>query len=374
MKPKILIVISYFHPHRGGAEQQAVLLAAELQRRGLAVDVLTRHFPGLPRRETVMGVPVHRAIATMPWCKLFGISYFFSCLLFFMKHRRTYDIIQCYILQGYHCPAAMVMKHLFGKKVIMRVSATGPLSDFRLVRQGLGGDFFLRFVSAADNVIVLCSQSQQEALAAGFSPEQIVRIPNCVDTAVFAPPPKPAVSGNILFAGRLDKMKGVDVLLASIAELRARGVTCCCTIVGDGPSKKELEQRAAALALNGQVVFTGPRPDIVSYLHQASAFVLPSHSEGMPNVILEAMACGLPIVATAVGGIPDIIQNGRNGLLIPPGDAAALAAALAALLNDADLAARLGSQARSDAECRYSITSVVDRYLMLYQGGSEPEA
>jgi glycosyltransferase involved in cell wall biosynthesis len=86
----------------------------------------------------------------------------------------------------------------------------------------------------------------------------------------------------------------------------------------------------------------------------------------LPNVILEAMACGLPIIATAVGGIPDIIQHDRNGLLIPPDDAGALREAVLRLLADPDLAARLGRQARADAEQRYSIETITDAYLALY--------
>jgi glycosyltransferase involved in cell wall biosynthesis len=368
MKPKILIVISFFHPYRGGAEQQALLLGAELRRQGLSAAVLTRYFPGLPRAETVNGVTVYRAIYTMPWRQLFGISYFVSCLWFLIRKRHTYDSIHCYILQGFHSLAAIAMKYLFGKKVIIRISATGPLSDFLLLRQGLGGVFLLRCVRKADKIIVLCNQSRQEALAAGFRPQQIVHIPNGVDTTIFSPSPQPAADRNILFVGRLDHMKGVDILLKAISDLREGGIRTFCTIVGDGPIKKDLQNYARALAIDDQVVFPGTCSDIVPYLQQASVFVLPSHSEGVPNVILEAMAFALPIIATAVGGIPDIIQDGRNGLLIPPADSAALRLALARLLSDQDLAAKLGTQARRDAESCYSLNKIVDKYLELYQG------
>ncbi|MBN2105977.1 MAG: glycosyltransferase family 4 protein [Deltaproteobacteria bacterium] len=365
--PKILIIIPYFYPHRGGAEQQALLLGARLQRQGLLAAVLTRHFPGLPRSELVSGVPVYRAIYTLPWGKLFGITYFLSCLWFLVKHRHAYTVIQCYILQGFHSLAAVAMKHFFKKKVIIRVSATGPLSDFLLLGRSTAGGFLLKCVRRADTIIVLCSRSRQEALAAEFSPQQIIHIPNGVDLTVFTPAPRPpASSRNILFVGRLDKMKGVDILLEAIAELKKRGYSPSCTIAGDGPDRDDLMHLAKKLNIANQVVFAGTCSDIVRHLHAAAVFVLPSRSEGMPNAVLEAMACGVPIIATSVGGIPDIIQNGRNGLLIAPDDIEALSAALASLFADTELAARIGSRARRDAEALYSLDRTTGAYLELY--------
>ena len=332
------------------------------------MSVLTRHFPNQRSGEILQGVTVCRAIRTLPWGKLFGISYFLSCLYCMIKQRHTYDILHCYILQGFHSTAAVIMKYLFGKKVIIRVSATGPLSDFLLLQQGLLGGLMLRFIRKADRIITLCSQSTKEALAAGFNHEQIISIPNGVDTSVFIPLENPqASSRSILFIGRLDHMKGVDVLLKSIGELNALGLKAACTIVGDGPLKEHLQKTAQKLGVARQIVFVGACADPVDYLMKASVFVLPSRSEGMPNVILEAMGCGLPIIATSVGGIPDIIKDGDNGLLIPPDDVPALSRTLATLLTDHDLAGRLGKQARMDAEEHFSIDKVADEYLSLYQ-------
>ncbi len=368
MQPKVLAVISFFYPFHGGAEHQALLLCRRLRQRGIPVSVLTRYFPKQQSGEMLQGVPVFRAIRTMPWGKLFGISYFLSCLYFMIKQRHTYDILHCYILQGFHSPAAVIMKYFFRKKVVIRVSATGPLSDFLLLQQGLMGGLMLRFIRKADRIITLCSQSTEEALGAGFSREQIVSIRNGVDTSVFSTPEQPlASSRSILFIGRLDHMKGVDVLLKAIAELNSRGLKTTCTVVGDGPLMEHLQETAQALGVAGQTVFAGACADPVDYLKKASFFVLPSRSEGVPNVILEAMACGLPIIATSVGGIPDIIQDGCNGLLIAPDDVPALSLALTKLLTDHDLVCRLGKQARMDAEEYFSIDKVADAYLSLYQ-------
>jgi len=266
------------------------------------------------------------------------------------------------------------MKLLFRKKIIIRVSATGPLSDFLLLRQGAAGGFFINCVRMADKIIVLCSQSKQEAQAAGFSPRQIIHISNGVDLSVFVPAPRPPEeSKKILFVGRLDKMKGVDILLGAIAELNNQGITSSCTIAGDGPDREALMNLTRKLRIEKQVVFAGTCSDIVRHLHTAAVFVLPSRSEGMPNAVLEAMACGVPIIATSVGGIPDIIQNGSNGLLIAPDDIQALSSALASLFTDADLAARIGKRARMDAESLYSLDRTTDAYLALYHDLMSPQ-
>jgi glycosyltransferase involved in cell wall biosynthesis len=162
-------------------------------------------------------------------------------------------------------------------------------------------------------------------------------------------------------------MKGVDVLLKAIAELNALGLKTTCTVVGDGPLKEQLQETAQTLGVAGQTVFAGVCADPADYLKKASFFVLPSRSEGMPNVLLEAMACGLPIIATSVGGIPDIIRDGCNGLVIAPDDVPALRLALTSLMTDHDLVRRLGKQARKDAEEHFSIDKVADAYLSLYQ-------
>jgi glycosyltransferase involved in cell wall biosynthesis len=368
MQPKILSVTSLFNPFCGGAERQALLLARQLKTHGISVSVLTRQFSGLQNQEAVQGVPVWRSIRSIPLGKLFGLCYFFSCLWFLIRKRRSYDIIQCYILNPFHCLPGILMKYLFGKKVIIRISATGPLSDFLTLQRGLLGNFFLEVTRKADILIVLCRQSQHEAQDAGFGPQQIILIPNAVDTSLFAPSDRlPSSFRNILFVGRLDEMKGVDILLNAIAELKKRGIESSCTIVGDGPIKQDLQSLSGKLHIENQVSFAGTCSDIVRHLHNAAIFVLPSRSEGMPNVILEAMACGIPVIATSVGGIPDIIQNGRNGLLVAPDDIQALSSAIATLFSDPDLADRIGNRARMDAESLFSLDRITGAYLALYK-------
>jgi glycosyltransferase involved in cell wall biosynthesis len=127
-----------------------------------------------------------------------------------------------------------------------------------------------------------------------------------------------------------------------------------------------MEALAARLGLQGRVVFTGMRSDVPSVLSAATVSVLPSLSEGLPNAILESMAAGLPVVATRVGGTPEAVQDGVTGLLVPPRDPAALVAALRAVIEDRELAARLGQAAKRRVTEWFSLERMVRRTEQLY--------
>lgn len=155
--------------------------------------------------------------------------------------------------------------------------------------------------------------------------------------------------------GRLDHWgKGHKELFEAMAGLRERH-PAHALIVGGGRRMDEVRQSAESLGLAGAVHFLGPRQDVPDLLNAMDIFVLPSHSEGVSLALLEAMAAGLPVVASAVGGLPEVVQDGDNGLLIPPRDAGALAGALERLLTDPALARRLGANARAHVREHYSL-------------------
>jgi glycosyltransferase involved in cell wall biosynthesis len=365
--PAIMMVVSLFHPHLGGAEQQALMLAEQLIKKGMKVAVLTRTFKGLPSFEVIRGVPVYRCIRTLPRGKWFGLSYMVSALWFLFRNRNSYDIIHCHLL-GFHSAVAVLLKWLFGKKTISLVGATGPVSDFLQMKNIFMGNFFLRLIARSDRLILLCSKSREEALAEGFSPAQLVYIPNGVDTACFKPGPDIGKQGNtITFIGRLDYLKGVDILLQAFSRLINAGIPARLDILGDGPERNNLEMMSQQLGINDAVAFHGAVHGVAPYLQQAAMLVLPSLSEGMPNVVLEAMACGLPVVATRVGGIVDIIADGENGLLVDAQRPDQLYEAMKRLFTDRQLADRLGRQALKTIEQQFSLAAIVNRYTALYQ-------
>jgi len=139
-------------------------------------------------------------------------------------------------------------------------------------------------------------------------------------------------------------------------------------LVGEGRSRAELEAARERLDLDEtcQLVGAATQERVISWWQGAAVAALTSDSEGMPVSLMEAGACGVPAVATAVGGVPELVDDGITGLLVPAGDAPALAAALERLLRDRDLAARLGAAARRKIEQSFSITGQVDRLLSLW--------
>jgi len=167
----------------------------------------------------------------------------------------------------------------------------------------------------------------------------------------------------------VEPKKGLSVLLHAVERLTQQSATARCQllIVGDGPAFDQLRRLSEELGIAPWVVFAGMRRDIASLLPLMDVFVLPSAYEGFGISIIEAMAAGRPVVATAVGGIPDIVVHGETGLLVPPGDPAALAAAVDTLLTSPRKAAAFGARGRARASEQFSIEAVVRRHAELYE-------
>jgi len=165
--------------------------------------------------------------------------------------------------------------------------------------------------------------------------------------------------------GRLAPEKNQVLLVRALAGLLGERVRLL--IVGDGPEAAALDRAVAEAGARPWVHLPGARDDVARLLCAFDVFALPSLSEGLPLVIVEAMATGLPVVASAVGGIPDVIVEGRTGCLVPPGDEAALRARLVTLAGDRDQARALGERARQVALERHSLASMAEAYLALYR-------
>ena len=160
--------------------------------------------------------------------------------------------------------------------------------------------------------------------------------------------------------------KGHEVLLNAAARVIRRVPDVRFRIVGDGPRRRELERQAASLRISSHVEFVGHRTDVPELLRESDVFALPSFMEASPNAVIEAMAAGVPIVATRVGGIPEAIEHERSGLLVPAGDDRALAAAIVRLIGRPQVASRLAETARQSAESRFSFERMVSEFQQLY--------
>jgi glycosyltransferase involved in cell wall biosynthesis len=169
----------------------------------------------------------------------------------------------------------------------------------------------------------------------------------------------------ILAAGRLVEKKGFDILVDACARLRDRGVAFTCAIAGDGPLRSTLERQVADRSLGGVVTLRGWTPPgaLALAMREATLLAVPSRvteggdRDGIPNVILEAMSAGLPVVASATSGIPEAVEHQTTGLLVPEGDASALAEAIAALLEDAPRAAAMGRAGRVRVMERFDLAA-----------------
>ena len=363
-----MMVISQFYPLLGGSEVQAQQLAGALVTKGVHVSVLTRRLKGVPACEVLDNIPVHRAIRTVPVPFLWGICFMVSVLIFLLRKRNEYTIIHCHILQEFQTVIALLFKILFNKKVVVKMSSSGETSDIKLLKRSLTGKLFYPLIKRVDAVVSVCKQSSHELLKGGFSRERIAEIPNGVDINRFVQRPHRQLpeSPTITFVGRLDRYKGVAFLLEAFKKIVSQCSNARLLIVGTGPDETDLKKRVHQLNLEENILFLGKREDIVSLLLDSDIFVLPTLSEGMSNVLLEAMSCGLPVVTTSVGGNCDLIRNGHNGILVPPGDSDALAEALMEILQNTALAQQLGDEARRTVQAHYSLEVVSDSYLALY--------
>lgn len=209
-------------------------------------------------------------------------------------------------------------------------------------------------------------------------------IPNSVNTQHFRPGPqagalrkKLRIASDCLVVGivaRLDPVKNHALLIDAFARVRAQVPAVALVIVGDGPLRGSLESRARSLGIESDVHFVGVSNDVAAIYRELDVFVLPSNAEGTSMSILEAMASGVCVVATAVGGTSDLLANGASGMLVPAGNPAALANALTVVLRDGARRRYLADAGRTRAEERYSEPVMVEAYEELYRDVARPSA
>jgi len=368
MTPQIIMLISNFYPVLAGAEQQALNLSKGLQANNIPVSVLTRAVQGEKHFEIVAGIPVYRNIRVIDRGKLFGMTYILTTLYHLFKLRKTYNIIHCHIADGLGHVAALIMAFLFNKKVIVKIALSGPESDFQRMKASRINRICLKLLHHVDRIVTICSWSKQEAAAEGFPDTRIAFIPNGVDIHQFYPSASGTDKPNrITFIGRLTPQKGIDVLLRAFAAISRNLPNLQLDIIGEGPQKETLIKNVKTLGITDKVVFHGTLAQPETLLAAAAVFVLPSRSEGLSNALLEAMACGLPVIATAVGGNLDLIENGQNGLLVEQDNPDQLAEAIERVLSDREFSDKLGKAARQTIVSGYSMEQVTSKYIALYR-------
>ncbi len=375
----ILIVNSEYPPIGGGAGNASAYLARHLAQLGRRVTVLTARFSGLPHDEEKDGVRVVRLPALRSREDRSGtleqISFLISAALLglpWVLRLRPQAVLAFF---GAPSGVAVWFWSLFLSLPYIVSLRGGDVPGFRpydFARQHRLLSPLLRLVWRRARAVVANSQGLR-SLGAAFEPEvPIAVIPNGVDFDHFHSTQREWQPARLLFVGRVVYQKGLDVLLEALGGLSEHSWSL--TVVGDGPRRAELLAQATRLGIAERITFAGWKSgaDLAAAYAAANLFTYASRHEGMPNALLEAMASGLPAVATRIAGNEELVADGETGLLVPAEDVSALRGALATLIADPRLRQRYGAEARKRVQTRYSWHTVANQYAaLLDQAASE---
>ncbi len=371
---RICMVTSVPLPPREGLGYYVWNLTRYLVRRGHEVQIVTRAQRGKPAHEVTCGTVVWR----VPFCPLYPFHVELHRPFAQRLVRRLEPEID---LLHLHTPLPPPLCSRRPQLLTMHTSLRGEagairVCDLRSALVRLQIPFSLaverRLLAQANQVAAVSRSVARELLSYHAGARAAAVLGNGVDTERFRPTTvqRPGSGGPryILAAGRLDVRKGLHDLIEAVAELRRRGPEVQIYVAGAGPLVGQLRARGAALGLDGALHLLGhvDQQHLVALYCGAAVFAHAAHYEGLPTVLLEAMACERPVVSTAVSGALDLIEDGRNGLLVPSRDPRAMANALYRLLNDGALSARLGRAARRTIEDRFSWRVVGERYERCY--------
>jgi glycosyltransferase involved in cell wall biosynthesis len=296
---------------------------------------------------------------------LVGLRALFSFLALLARHGRVIlHVHSASHWSFWRKSVFMAIGHAAGCPVIFHLHGGGYARFYEKECGPLRRRLIRYFLDRAACIVVL-SRHWGDWISGITSNPRIVSAPNPVLPGEASRSPR---SGHtLLFLGRIEQAKGILDLLEAMAALRPEMPAVRLVCAGEGDTALVL-RHAERLGIADAVFFTGwiGPAEVRAWMNRSAAFVLPSYTEAMPMSLLEAMAAGLPVVATAVGGIPDVVTDGHDGFLFSPGDVATLEKLLRVLLEDRTLAARLGAAARSTIEKRFSADRVMARLNEVY--------
>lgn len=345
--------------------------AHELTRQSLQVRVIAPHSPNTPKHELLDHVQVKRFQYFYPakwqrvsygygipanvkaslWAKLGLLPFLGTFFLAALRHKNTTDVYHAHwIVSGF---VALLGQWIHHKPIVLTVRG----SDLNLFRGKLFTPVFRYIFRRVAAITTVSKILREKVLALGIAPEKVHLIPNGVDCFTFRPLPRNEVRRKlqlpseriiVLWIGRFVAIKGVEFLIQAIPEVMSSKPNVLFVLVGTGELENALKAHVHQMGLSDAVMFAGKivQDQIPLWLNAADILVLPSLNEGRPNVILEAMACEIPVVATAVGGIPEIVHDHQNGFLVAPKDSVALAERLITLSQNNSLRKQMGTTGR----------------------------
>ena len=374
-RPRLLLINYEYPPLGGGAGTATAGLARAFTELGCEVVVLTSRFRGQPAREdsngfTIVRVPVLRR--RLDRCNpvemlTFLVSACFGALRVTRGWRPDMTIAFFGIPSG---PVGLLLRRVRGVPYIVSLRG-GDVPGFEWAWISRLYHVFttpvLRYIWRRAHRVVANSNGLAQ-LAQKTTPDVPIAVaPNAVQLPATpeAAPPSNGKGPRLLTMGRLTQQKGIDLLFRALTQLRDTPFRL--DIAGDGPERVALEKLAAELGLAENVRFLGwvGREDLPQVFGSADVFVLASHIEGMPNVVLEAMAHARPVVCTRVSGSEELVANGVTGLMVEVGNQEQLVAALRKILTDAQLRSSMGAAGRARVEEHFTWTATARIYLEL---------
>ena len=379
----VLMVSQTFHPVIGGSEKQAFEISKALAGRGVAVTVLTRRPPGQPGEETVAGMRIKRFAC--PGSGLLNSIFFMTRVFFWMlAHAAEYQAVHVHLASSPGVAAALAAR-LTGRRAVIKLGGGKGVDEISLSRKTFAGRLKLAFYRYARPELLVMNGEVLEWLKSTkeYSGFNLRLFRNGVDTGRYTPPlynekinAKTALgldnSPVFLFVGRLSPEKRMKEFVEAWAELLGEETAppkVRLVIVGGGPDAPALKKAVTDLGVAGSVTLAGPQEDLRPYYRAADVFILPSISEGLSNSMLEAMACGVAVLASRVGGARDAVLPGVSGFLFDPLNRGELKDCLRRHIADRSLAVKMGEQARRTAVEKYSMARVADDLLAIYGEG-----
>ena len=389
---RVLFLAESFHPVLGGGETHLRQLAAALVTLGMPATVMTRRSEAAwPPEETQEGVRIVRLPPSGParTGKYAMAPRALRALL-----REPFDVLVVRGTRVLGLPGLLAARWL-RRPVVLQCEVSGEMSgeiytwgtryDVGALRRAVRVGAWLRnrLLADADAFVTISRATQGEFLAAGLDADRVRHIPHGVDTRRFRPASEQErhdLRGRLgldpdarlsVFTGRLLRGKGLEVLVDAFGRLASELTAARLLLVGSGRGQAldvedALRAQVKGLGLAKRVGFTGRVENVEDWLRAADAFVFPSFFEAMPLSVIEAAACGLPCVASAVGGIPDVVEDGASGWLVRPGDRVGLAGALRFALLDPAAARLRGAAARRTVEDHFDFDRNAERYRTLF--------
>ncbi len=380
---RLVLITRRFWPLVGGAEMTMANLAAALCEAGHTVTILTAAWnPDWPMEIQHRGVRVTRIGQTS--LRFFGTWRYMRGIRRWLKaHRGEYDLVYVSMLK-HDAYAAVGAGRKLGFPVALRAEGGGLTGDAAWQRNERFGKWIRRRCRLADAIVAPSPAIQQELAASAYDVDRLHVIASGVSVWPERSPQtrmeaREALAGAhavlslgrdtklAVFTGRLALEKGLMSLVDAWARVLKSRSNTRLWLVGEGPIRDKLAAEIERLQIRGRCVLVGSFDCVEEVLAAADVFVLPSREEGMSIALLEAMASGLPIVATDIPGNRALIASGEHGLLVPPDDPAALAGAINSLLDAPSRAAHYGEAARGRVERHFALSTMVGRHVDLFE-------